>query len=350
MKYSQGLAFSAIALAMLTTGCVKKPANNGQVVYDNSQSQGVYDTSTYDTNTYDTPTAQTGTTYDPNTTYDTASTNQSGTIYGTDTTQTGTTYDNTAVTPSGSIYTGEATDNTQITTSDVYGQPVASSNGAYNDPSASDDIYPDPYASGSQSSSTNNTYASNNNTYSSNNNTYASSSTNTHTGGNGGIQLQIAALADYYAAESFKNSLSLDPKYSAYVKKGHPNKVIVTGISSRSEANRLKDSRFPGAFIVSGGSSYSSSSYGSNSTYTTNTAYGSSASSNGFGVQIGAFSSRSKAQSAAESASSQYSPFVKKGQSNGRTIYKAILTGFSSESAARSFIANRGSGFLVHGL
>ena len=158
-------------------------------------------------------------------------------------------------------------------------------------------------------------------------------------------------MADYYAAEEFKNSLSLDPKYSAYVKRGNPNKVIVTGISSRSEANRLKESRFPGAFIVSGGSSYSSSSYGNNSSYTTNTSYGSSsASSNGIGVQVGAFSSHSTAQSAAESASGRYTPFVKTVKRNGKSLYKAIVTGFSSESAARSFIANRGSGFIVHGL
>ncbi len=327
MKSKKGLAFSVIALAVLTTGCVKKP-EGGQVVYDNSQqpqeTQGVYDTGTYDTTT------QAETTYDPNSI----------------------TYDNTDVTSSGSIYTGEATDNTQITTAGAYGQPVSSSsdinygqpapsaNGAYNDPYASEDNYPDPYASNDSSS---------NNSYSA----PASSSNNSGGGNGGGIHLQIAALADYYAAEEFKNSLSLDPKYSAYVKRGHPNKVIITGISSRSEANRLKESRFPGAFVVSGGSSYSSSSYGSNSSYTTNTSYGSSsstASSNGIGVQIGAFSSHSKAQSAAESASGKYSPFVKTVKRNGKTLYKAIVTGFSSESAARAFIAKRGSGFVVHGL
>jgi len=319
MKYTNGLAISTIALAILTTGCVKKPETGGSVVYDNSQSQGVYDTSTYDTTT----TTQTGTIYDPNTI----------------------TYDNTAITTSGTIYTGEATDNTQITTTDAYGQPVASAgdisygqpaasnNGAYNDPYADANNFPDPYASSQPSNNTYNTPASNN------------------TGGSGGIHLQIAALGDFYAAEEFKNSLSLDPKYSAYVKKGRPNKVIVTGISSVSEANRLKDSRFPGAFIVSGGSSYSSSSsYGNDSSYTTNSPYGNSGSANGIGVQIGAFSSHSKAQDAAESASSKYSPFVKTVNSNGRTLYKAILTGFASESAARSFIANRGSGFLVRGL
>ncbi len=314
MKYSNGLAFSAIALAVLTTGCVKKPTNDGQVVYDNSQTSGVYD-------------------------------NQAGTTYETGDTIT---YDNTAVTPAGSIYTGEATDSTVITTTDAYGQPVASSgnsiygqpatsnNGAYNDPYASTDNYPDPYATGSSSS----------------NDSY-SAPVSSNTGGNGGIQLQIAALADYYAAEEFKNSLSLDPKYSAYVKRGNPNKVIVTGISSVSEANRLKSSRFPDAFIVSGGSSYSSSSYGNDNSYTTNNSYGSSSSSaalNGLGVQIGAFSTHAKAQSVAESASSKYSPFVKTVNRNGKTLYKAILTGFASESEARSFIANRGSGFVVHGL
>jgi cell division septation protein DedD len=330
MKYSNGLAFSTIALAILTTGCVKKPETGGQVVYDNSQTQGTYNNSQTQ-GTYDN--TQTQGTYTPGgTTYETAD---------------AITYDNTAITPSGSIYGGEATDNTVITTTDAYGQPVASaadtsygqpapsSNGAYNDPYASTENFPDPYASGSSS-----------------NDSYSSAPASSNTGGNtGGIQLQIAALGDYYAAEEFKNSLSLDPKYSAYVKRGNPNKVIVTGISSVSEANRLKETRFPGAFIVSGGSSYSApSSYGNNSGYTTNTSYGSSAAINGIGVQIGAFSSHSKAQSAAEAASSKYSPFVKTVTKNGKKLYKAILTGFASESEARSFIANRGSGFVVHGL
>ena len=302
MKYTNGLAFSAIALAILTTGCVKKPTTDGQVVYDNSQTPGVYD------NTQPV--------------YETADS---------------ITYDNTAVTPAGSIYSGEATDNTVITTTDAYGQPVASAgdtsygqpassnNGAYNDPYASADTFPDPYATGSSS-----------------NDSYSSAPASSSTGGNGGIHLQIAALGDYYAAEEFKNSLSLDPKYSAYVKRGNPNKVIVTGISSVSEANRLKESRFPGAFIVSGGSS--SSSYGNDSGYTTNNSYGSSStsSSNGIGVQVGAYSSKSKAQSVADSKTGQHSAIVKK--IGG--LYKVILTGFSSRSAAKSYAGKIG-GFVV---
>jgi len=310
MKYTNGLAFSAVALAMLTTGCVKKPTTDGQVVYDNSQTQGVYDNTQTQT--------------------------QTDTVY-----QTGDsiTYDNTAVTPTGSIYTGEATDSTVITTTDAYGQPVASSGdtsygqpatsntGAYNDPYASTENFPDPYAGNTQSS----------------NNNYPSS-TSSNTGGKGGIHLQIAALGDYYAAEEFKNSLSLDPKYSAYVKRGNPNKVIVTGISSVSEANRLKENRFPGAFIVSGGSSYSSSSYGNDSGYTTNNSYGSSStsSSNGIGVQVGAYSSKSKAQSVADSKTGQHSAIVKKRGG----LYKVILTGFSSRSAAKSYASKIG-GFVV---
>jgi len=317
MKYTNGLAFSTIALAILTTGCVKKPTNEGQVTYDNSQAQGVYDNGTYDTTT---TTTETGTTYET-----------AGSItYG---------GENTAVTPTGSIYTGEATDSTVITTTDAYGQPIASAgdtsygqpaasnNGAFNDPYASSNNFPDPYAGGTQSSNDN----------------YSSASSN-NTGGKGGIHLQIAALGDYYAAEEFKNSLSLDPKHSAYVKRGNPNKVIVTGISSVSEANRLKESRFPGAFIVSGGSSYSSSSYGNDSGYTTNNSYGSSStsSSNGIGVQVGAYSSKSKAQSIADSKTGQHSAIVKK--IGG--LYKVILTGFSSRSAAKSYAGKIG-GFVV---
>ena len=321
MKYSNGLVISAAALAILTTGCVKRPTNETGVVYDNSQPQTVYDNS------------------QPQTVYDNS---QSQTVYDTGAPIV---YDNTAVTTNGSIYSGEGADNTVITTTDAYGQPVESSGntaygepatsntGAYNNPN-SETTYSDPYGGTTQPS------------YNSNSTYNTSSNTSSATGG--GIHLQVAALKDYYAAEEFKNSLSLEPGLSAYVKRGNPNKVIISGISSQSEVQRLKSSRFPGAFVVSGGAT-TSSNYNS---YTINNSYGStsSASSNGLGVQIGAFSSRSKAQDAADSASSKYAALVKTVKRNGKTLYKAILTGFASERAARSFIANRGDGFIVHGL
>ena len=307
MKFSNGLVISAIVLGTLTTGCVQKTttatANETPVAYDNSQPQTVYETA-------------------------------APIVYG-----------NTAITPSGSIYTGEATDSTVISTSDAYGQtvssagdtaygqPAVSANGAFNNPYSNDTSYADPYAGTTVDNST-----------------YSSNTTSSAQGG--GIHLQIASLKDYYAAEEFKNGLSLEPGLTAYVKRGATNKVIVSGISSLSEVNRLKESRFPGAFVVSG-SATSSSTYNSNSGYTTNNSYGSSSSTaslTGIGVQIGAFSTHSKAQSAADSASSKYGAFVKTVSSGGRTLYKAILTGFSSESEARTFIANRGAGFIVHGL
>ncbi|MBU1667449.1 SPOR domain-containing protein [bacterium] len=217
---------------------------------------------------------------------------------------------------SGTIYSEVPTDNTVITTT-----------GAYNNPYGTDTAYPDPYAN--QPIATD--YP-------------ASSSTGVQ---GGGIHLQVAALKDYYAAEEFRKGLSLDPKYTSYVQQGAMNKVIVSGISSVSEANQLKATRFPDAFIVSGSATSVSSTGG----YTTNTPYGNTAAASGIGVQIGAFSTHERAQNAAQSASSKYAPLVKTGTSNGKTIYKAILTGFSSEQEARSFIAQRGGvGFLVHGL
>lgn len=296
MKYNKGLIISTAVLSILATGCVKKTTSESPVVYDSAQT-------TYEDGTpivYETP----GTT-----------------------------------SSSGTTYSEAPTDSTVISTTDAYGQPISSSTGAYNNPygTASTGVnnnpygtetaYPDPYANQPIS------------------NDYPSSNVGTNSGG---IQLQIAALKDYYAAQEFKNSLSLDPKYSAYVVKGPMNKVIVSGISSVSEANRLKATRFPGAFIVSGSATSSASSTG---VYTTNTPYGNSvAGMNGIGVQIGAFSTRSRAQNAANAASSRYTPLIKTKKKNGKTLYKAILTGFASEQEARSFIAKRGSGFLVHGL
>lgn len=225
-----------------------------------------------------------------------------------------------ATTSTGVVYSDVPTDNTVVTT--------GSAGGAYSNPYTTDTTYADPYAN-QATTTTNSSYAS-----------------STALQGSG-IQLQVAALKDYYAAEEFKNSLNLDSKYTAYVQKGAVNKVIISGISSVAEANQLKATRFKDAFIIGGSSSASS--------YTTNVPYSSSSSTtaggNGMGVQVGAFSSQSAAQSAADSASSQYRSLVKTGTSNGKTIYKAIVTGFASEQEARSFIAQRGGvGFLVYGL
>ena len=153
-----------------------------------------------------------------------------------------------------------------------------------------------------------------------------------------------------------KNSLTLAPGQSAYIQRGPMNKVIITGISSVAEANRLKNTRFPGAFIVQGGS-MSSGGYtpepsyntGGGTTYTVNDPYGvpsssgdSYSSGSGIGVQVGAFSSREKAQEVADMHHGQHPAVVKK---IGR-YYKVILTGFSSRSAARAY-AGRVGGFVV---
>jgi len=386
MKYSNGLIISTAALAILTTGCVKKPTtetvvyDNSQPVYNNTQHQAVYDNTqpVYDTTSSTTQavyedaapliyddainnTSSSGVVYNDTTTDSTVITTDTYTPAPVivDTASVNTTYPH-ATYPQSTTYPPQATDT--YTT-----QPASSDTGAYNNPYGNDTSYPDPYASQSSSSSSSSSYpdpyATATSSYPSS--SYGSSSSSSSSSQQGGIHLQIAALKDYYAAKEFKNSLSLDPKYSVYIKRGSLNKVIISGISSISEVNRLKERRFPGAFIVKGGSSYSSassssssssSSYNYETNYTVNNPYGTttavshSGNSNGIGVQIGAYSSKSKARSVANSASSKYNGMVKSGRSNGKRIYKAILTGFSSEREARRFIANRGDGFLVHGL
>jgi len=355
MKYSNGLVISTVALAFLATGCVKKT--------DNVTPSGTYGTtqSVYDT----TQTTQ-------STTYETASP---------------IIYDNSAggtTSSSGTLYSGVATDTTtyqqptttytydqQPTTTYTYDQQPATS--AYppvtTQPAPASNTYSsnygaDNYTTGGGSTTYADPYAGQ--TYSSNETTYSPSAS---TGG-GGISLQIAALKDYYAAKEFKNNLSLDPKYQVYIKRGSLNKIIITGISSVSEANRLKERRFPGAFIVHGSATGASSSYSSSSSsssssstygsyngggYTDNNGYDSSSSSSsysgsgGIGIQIGAFSKQSTAQSMANSNSGQYRAIVKKVRTQGRTLYKVILTGFSSRSAAKRAL-NSGSvanGFVV---
>jgi len=319
MKFNNGLVLSTVALVLMATGCVKKQ--------DNVTASGTYDASGT-TTSYDTGASSTN--------YETAG----PLIYDTGsgvTTDGSTTYseiipDNTGVTTdSGASYgSGEIIDNYSDT----------QSSGAFS-------------TNGSGESSTYSYGGYSGTDYSSSATTSSSSSSQS-----GGIHLQVAALKDYYAAEEFKNSLSLDSKYSAYIQRGAINKVIISGISSVSEANRLKERRFPGAFIVrntGGGSSnssaYGSSSYGSssnyNSSYTDNSAYGSynsssssSAVSGSVGIQIGAFSRRGKAQSVANANSGQYKAIVQKGTSRGRTIYRVILTGFSSRSDAKRALSS----------
>lgn len=212
--------------------------------------------------------------------------------------------------------------------------------------------YPDPYATGGSGAGTvyNDPYAGQSTI-----NDYPTSSSTSSSVQGGGIHLQVAALKDYYTAEDYKNRLSLAPGQSAYVKRGAMNKVIVTGIASLAEANRLKESRFPGAFIAQGGTSgggYTPSvqpNYDtSGGVYNVNNPYGSSSSSavttgSGTGVQVGAFGSMGKAQSVANSQAGKYPAIVKK---IGR-YYKVILTGFSSRSAAKAH-AGRVGGFVVN--
>ena len=261
-------------------------------------------------------------------------------------------------------------------------EPVAPQQPVYTNPyeTGGASSYPDPYANSSSQSSTP-SYPSSSNYPTSSYPTqsyptssyptppsYPTSSSASSAGqseGGGGIHLQVAAFKDYYAAKQFKNSLSLAPSQSAYIKRGPMNKVIVTGISSLAEAKQLKNSRFPGAFIVQGGSLSGSGGYtpppattpsyntggGTTTTYTVNDPYGtstssgggySSSSSSGIGVQIGAFSSRAKAQEIANSHHGKHPAVVKK---IGR-YYKVILTGFSSRSSARAY-GSRVGGFVV---
>jgi hypothetical protein len=323
MKFNNGLVLSTVALALMATGCVKKQ--------DNVTASGTYDTSAT-TTSYDTGASSTN--------YETAS----PLIYDT----------GSGVTNS-STYSEIIPDNTVITTD---------SSGSYGSGEIIDN-YSDTQSSGAFSTN-NGSGESSSYSYGGYSGTdYSSSTTSSSSSqGGGGIHLQVAALKDYYAAEEFKNSLSLDSKYTAYIQRGAINKVIISGISSVSEANRLKERRFPGAFIVrnTGGNSSSSSAYGSssygsssnyNASYTDNSAYGSynsSSSSSGVsgsvGVQIGAFSSRGKAQSVANANSGQYKAIVEKGTSRGRTIYRVILTGFSSRSDAKRALS---SGRIANG-
>ena len=309
IKYSKTI-LATISVAIFATGCVKPiqqtqpQAQSTQPVYTNPQ-QPVYEEAT-------------------------------PIIY----------EDQNAVTTSNSgvDYNQIPTDNTVITTQGTsYPQPTTPPQPTYTNPyeTGGASSYPDPYANATSQPATTNYPA-------------PSASTPVRQGG-GGIHLQVAAFKDYYAAEQFKSSLSLAPGQSAYIQRGAMNKVIVTGISSVAEANQLKNSRFPGAFIVQGGSMSGGGytpepSYNTGGeTYTVNDPYGVPSSSGGsyssvggIGVQVGAFSSRAKAQEVADMHHGKHPAVVKK---IGR-YYKVILTGFSSRSSARAY-ASRVGGFVV---
>ena len=314
MKYTNTL-LSTAAVALLATGCVKPTEDKNPVVYDNSQP------------VYEEPTQVI---------YEDVGASQSGVIY------TDAPVDNTVITTNGT-YTQPTSNGTYTqATNGTYTQPAAVGTPVYTNPyetSAPTTSYPDPYANGGAATS-----------YPAQSSYPATTSAPAQ---GGGIHLQIAALKDYYAAEQFKNTLTLAPGQSAYIQRGAMNKVIVTGISSMQEANELKERRFPGAFIVQGSSTggYTppvSPAYDTGSDYTVNNSYGSSSSSHaatgsGVGVQVGAFSRRSQAESAADSKGGSHPAIVKK---IGK-YYKVILTGFSSRSAARSY-ASKVGGFVVN--
>ena len=321
------------ALLLLSTGCVK-PVQDTQAIYDT-------------TNPVNSSTIQSG-----------------GTIYEEEVQ--GTTYVPSATIDS-TIY-GSVPDTTVINTSGVMDQTVSTTGGV---------TYADPYANGGTTTGTtgayNDSYAGTTTTTTGTTSVYNDSYTTSQptisdypvttsaypastAGQGGGIHLQIAALKDYYAAQEYKNRLSLAPGLSAYVQRGAMNKVIVSGIPSVAEANRLKERRFPGAFIVQGGNSggytppvqpnYNTASdggYNVNNPYGVSSSSGTLSSASGVGVQVGAFGSMSKAQSVADSQGGQYPAIVKK---IGR-YYKVILTGFSSRSAAKAY-SGRVGGFVVN--
>ena len=257
-------------------------------------------------------------------------------------------YEPAVGTSTGTVYEEVQPEGTVITTGG-YDQVVTADTGP---------TYPDPYANGGTGTVYNDPYAAGQQVISDYPATApASSSSSAPVGQGGGIHLQIAALKDYYTAEDYKNRLSLAPGMSAYVKRGAMNKVIVSGIPSIAEANRLKESRFPGAFIVQGGSSWgytpavqpnyettnNGGGYSVNNPYGVSSSSGTLSSASGVGVQVGAFGSMSKAQSVADSQGGQYPAIVKK---IGR-YYKVILTGFSSRSAAKAY-SGRVGGFVVN--
>ncbi len=333
MKFNNHLLMSTVALALMATGCVKKQ--------DNVTASGTYDTSGA-TTIYDT----TNTTGTAGSNYETAGTliydTGSGVVDGVNSSEV--VPDNTVITTGSDVNygTGEIIDNYSDSQSSGAFSTNSSTNGSGNSSNYSYGGYSGTDYSSTISGST--------------------SSQSSPSSQSGGIHLQVAALKDYYAAEEFKNSLSLDSKYSVYIQRGALNKVIISGISSVNEANMLKERRFPGAFIVrNSGASSSSSSYDSssnydnnnndNNSYTDNNVYGSSYSSStsnssssavsgSVGVQIGAFSNRGKAQSVANANSGRYKAVVQRGTSRGKTVYRVILTGFSSRSDAKRALSS----------
>ncbi len=359
MKYNK-MIIPAIALTLLNTGCVKptEEVNSQKTPTANSNETSVYN---------EQPSSVV---------YDDTSSSTEPIIYSDPTSGS-----------SDSIYSppvGGITDSTTITTpvttttpnpSDHY-QPPQGGGGYSTSSSSGGGTYSDPYSSGGgsyggggysavddpysspSSSSSHSTYSTNIPYGSSSSSSAPSYGGSSSSGTHKGIGLQVAALRTYASAEEFRRNLSISSKYNSYIKRGPINRVIITGFSSRSEAKALANRQFPGAFIVSASSSASSTpSYSSSSnSYTPSYSSHSSSSSNihsGIGIQVGAFSSKSKARAIAqEKASGEYTAVIKTAKVRGRTIYKAILLGFSSRADAKRAIASGrfGDAFVVSGI
>jgi hypothetical protein len=225
------------------------------------------------------------------------------------------------------------------TTNSTYGSSTTSTygTGAYSYPSGTTYTYPSTSTSSSSSTSTTSR------PYTPATTTTTSSSATTASNCKG-IHLQVASLASSSLAENYRKSLSLSGSQKSYVKSvDGKNKVIICGISTINEANTLKSTKFPGSFVVSGSATSSSSSSSSI------TSTSSSSSKSGVGIQIGAFSSKAAASSAIASYNGKYTSEIKEIQSNGKTLYKAILKGFKNEAEAKSAISSgKVIGFIVN--
>lgn len=189
-----------------------------------------------------------------------------------------------------------------------------------------------------------------NNSSTSYNNPYPDNTLDKEVKTNNNIHLQIQAVEDYKVARKIKDSLELKSGQFGYIKKGRLNKVVIGGIKSEKDANYLRDTQYPGSFIVYPENNELENNYPAK--YDDNDATSNDDEDNnyytGIAIQLGAFRDKATAHKVSADYTGEYQVKIMTAIVNGATLYKVLIIGFETrEEAERESINSNLSNFYI---
>lgn len=167
------------------------------------------------------------------------------------------------------------------------------------------------------------------------NNPYPNNTLEEEVSTNTNLHLQIEAVEDYKLAKKIRESLELKLGQFSYIKRGRLNKIVIGGINSEEEANFLRDTQYPGSFIVYPENNKLENNYSTNDD--DNAAYETKQEDNyytGIAIQIGAFRDKSTAERVSNNYRGSYKTKIIKAVINSITLYKVLIIGFPTREEA----------------